>query len=287
MYITVNRPLDPIIRVSYSKTEIVEHVEDIQHPIVREALKLVGIKSTIEITSIADIPARTGLGSSSSFTVGLLNALYAFKDTSRSAESLAQEAAYLEIDVLGEPIGKQDHYSAAYGGLQHFQFYPDESVHINPVICSREVKEKLNQNLLLFYTGIARSASEILAKQQANTTHENQVALNHFLSSAQELLDVLEGSKPLVRVGEILHENWKLKAQLAEGITNPYLDAIYEKAMEAGAGGGKILGAGGGGFFLFYCEPDRQAKLREALSDIKEVPFSFEPQGSQIIFIGS
>ena len=286
MYIVVNKRFDDTIRVSYSETEIVEDVEEIQHPIVREALKSAGVTKGIEIASIADIPARTGLGSSSSFTVGLLNALYAYKGILKSAEDLAREACHIEIDTLGEPIGKQDQYIAAYGGLRYIQFNPDETVFTAPIICSSETKEKLAQNLLLFYTGDTREAGSILKEQKANTKQADKLAsLRRMSNLAFELKEKLnKGSSPDV-LGEFLHKGWLLKRQLASGISSSKIDEFYEKALAAGALGGKILGAGGGGFLLLYCPKEKQPKVREALSNLTLTQFSFEPEGSKIIYI--
>jgi len=284
IYVTVNKKFDDRIRISYSKTEIVDTVEDIRHDIVREAMKLTGVDSGIEITSIADIPSRgTGLGSSSSFAAGLLNALYAYDGKFASAERLAREACRIEIELLGEPIGKQDQYAAAYGGLNHIRFNADGTVFVDPVICSRETKELLTSRLMLFYTGLTRRANTILTEQRKKTDKKLDT-LGEMVRLSEELRDALRGDD-LVKFGEILHRGWCLKKELAGGISNPAIDEYYEKARRAGAVGGKILGAGGGGFLLFYCEEGKQAAVREALSDLKETPFRLEPQGSKIIYV--
>jgi len=286
MYIVVNKRFDNTIRVSYSRTEIVEDVEQIQHPLVREALKWVGITGEMEIVSIADIPAGTGLGSSSSFTVGLLNALYAYKGVLKSAEDLAREACRIEIDVVGEPIGKQDQYIAAYGGIRYIQFNPDETVFTEPIICTRESKEKLNQNLLLFYTGETREAGSILEEQKANVKQADKLdSLRKMRDLALELKSKLAGSPSPDILGEFLHQGWMLKKRLASGISNNRIDRYYQKAIDAGARGGKILGAGGGGFLLLYCPPARQAEVRKALSALTLTKFSLEPEGSKIIYV--
>lgn len=284
IYITVNKRFDNTIRISYSKTEIVNNVDEIQHPIVKEAMKLVGIDTGIEITSIADIPAKTGLGSSSSFTVGLLNALYAYKGVLVNSETLARQACEIEINILKEPIGKQDQYAAAYGGINYIQFNNDETVFINPIICSKETKEYLNENLLLFYTGITRSASEVLNEQKINT-NKKMDNLNKMKLLSQEFQKVLVEGKELSRVGKMLHESWLLKRDISNKISNNFIDDTYELALKSGAIGGKILGAGGGGFLMFYCEPHNHSKLKERLSDLEAVDFKFEPQGSKIIFV--
>lgn len=285
MYVTVNKRFDHTIRVSYSHTEIVDSVDEIKHPIVRETLKLVGLTDSLEITSIADIPAGTGVGSSSSFTVGLLHALYAYKGQHVTAEQLADEACKIEIDILGEPIGKQDQYAAAYGGLQHIQFNPDESVYVDPVICTKETKKMLSNNLLLFYTGITRKSSKIL-REQKNNTKAKLNYLRAIRDLSYRIRDILIRGTDLDEFGGVLHQNWLLKKQLVDSISNDKIDEYYRKARDAGASGGKILGAGGGGFLVLCCEEQRQKKVREILSELKELPFDLEPQGSKIIYVG-
>lgn len=284
IYITVNKRFDDSIRVSYSKTEIVDNVDMIEHPIVRQALKLVGIEKGIEITSIADIPAKTGLGSSSTFTVGLLNALYAYKGVCVNAETLARQACEIEIDILKEPIGKQDQYAAAYGGLNTIQFNNDETVFVNPIICSKETKKFLNDNLLLFYTGITRSASGVLKEQKKNTEAKIK-NLNSMKGFVDDFKNILIKGKDISQVGKLLDQSWKLKKDISGKISNEFIDLNYNLGLENGAIGGKVLGAGGGGFILFYCEPHNQKKLITSLSDLQLVDFKFEPQGSKIIFI--
>lgn len=284
MFITVNKRFDHTIRVSYSKTEIVDTVDEIKHPIVREALKLVGINNGIEITSIADIPSGTGLGSSSSFTVGLLNALYAYLGKYKSAKELAQEACKIEIDILGEPIGKQDQYAVAHGGLLHIQFNPDEEVFVDPIICAKEVKEELNDKLMMFYTGISRRSRDILEEQREKTGQKFEF-LKKMRDLSIDIQRVLIRGKNLDEIGEILHQAWMYKKQLVGTISTSKIDDYYQKARHAGALGGKILGAGGGGFLLLYCERQNQRKVREALSDLKQLPFKLESQGSKIIYV--
>lgn len=284
IYITVNKRFEDSIRVSYSKTEIVENVNEIQHPIVRNALKLVGIDGGIEITSIADIPAKTGLGSSSTFTVGLLNALYAYKGIYASAEKLASEACKIEIEMLGEPIGKQDQYAAAYGGLNYIQFNSDDSVFVEPLICSKETKEYLNNNLMLFYTGMTRSTGEILKDQKKNTDSKHEV-LTQMRDMTKSFKSVISVGKDLNSIGKLLDNAWHLKKQMSNKISSGIIDEHYEKALINGALGGKILGAGGGGFLLLYCESHNQEKLKNVLSELNYVPIKFEGQGSKIIFV--
>lgn len=284
IYITVNKRFDNSIRISYSKTEIVSDISKIQHPIVKQALKLVGIDGGIEITSIADIPAKTGLGSSSTFTVGLLNALYAYKGSYVNAETLARQACDIEIGILKEPIGKQDQYAAAYGGLNCIQFNSDETVFVNPIICSKETKEYFNKNLLLFYTGITRSAGEVLEDQKKNTVNKME-NLNSMKILVEDLRKILIEGKNLSEIGQKLNKSWSLKKDISGKISNEFIDEKYNIALKNGAIGGKVLGAGGGGFLLFYCELHNHKRLISALNDLRLVEFNFEPQGSKIIFI--
>jgi len=287
MYIAVNQPLDETIKVSYWKTEIVESVDQVEHAIAREALKFLGFTNKIEVVSVADILAGTGLGSSGSFTVGLLNALYAYKSKFATKDKLAEEACTIEIDLLGAPIGKQDQYLAAYGGLQYIQFNPDGTVFVEPIVCSDELKMELESNLMLFYTGQARDAGSILAEQQTKTKEPAKFeSLQRMKGLTLEMKRLLNEGKNLREFGELLHDEWMDKKRLARGITNPRIDEYYERALAAGAIGGKLSGAGGGGFLLLYCERDKQPKVREALAELKEVNFSFEYQGSSIIAVG-
>lgn len=286
MYIVVNKGFDDSIRVSYSKTEIVKGVEKIRHPIVREALKLVGVTRGIEIVSIADIPTKTGLGSSSSFTVGLLNSLHAYKGVLKSAEELSREACHIEVDILGEPIGKQDQYIAAYGGLRYIQFNPDETVFTEPIIYAQDNKEELNRNLLLFYTGDTREARSILKQQKTNISQRDKVeSLKKMRDLALELRDSLNSNSSPDILGQFLHKGWLLKKKLASDISNNKIDKYYEKALSAGALGGKIVGAGGGGFLLLYCPREKQLKVRQALSELTLTQFLLEPEGSKIIYV--
>ncbi len=286
MYIIVNKRFDNTIRVSYSRTETLDNIEEIQHPVVREALKLTGINKGIEIVSVADVPSGTGLGSSSSFTVGLLNALYAYKGILKSAEELAREACHIEIDILGEPIGKQDQYIVAYGGFRYIQFNPDETVFTEHIIYAMENKEKLSQNLLLYYTGDTRETKSILKEQKVNSRQRNKIELlKKMRDQALQLREGLNNSSSPDILGKFLHRGWQLKKQLASGISNSRIDEYYEKALRAGALGGKIVGAGGGGFLLLYCPRKKQPKVREALNNLTLTEFSLEPEGSKIIYV--
>jgi D-glycero-alpha-D-manno-heptose-7-phosphate kinase len=285
MYLTVKERFGNTFRVSYSKTEIRDSVEQIEHRAVRECLRTAGTRNGLEITSIGDLPAQSGMGSSSSFTVGLLYALHSLQGHSVSPERLAQEACHIEIDLMGEPIGKQDQYIAAYGGLQLIQFHPDGRVSVDPVVCKPETKRELNRRLLLFYTGTTRAASDILSKQ-ATKVKENRNALRRLCEIAFAVRDVFTSGNDLNEFGRLLHAAWECKKTLEQTISNPVIDSLYERAMEAGALGGKLLGAGSGGFLLFFCEPHRQDRLRSALQNLQEVRFSLEPSGTRVIYVG-
>lgn len=286
IYITVNKKFDDLIRVSYSKTEMVPSVDEIEHNIIRAALKIVGIEKGVDIVYMGDIPlgsAGIGLGSSSSLAVGVLNALYAYKGKHVSAEHLAQKACEIEIDILQQPIGKQDQYAAAYGGFNFIQFNRDESVFVDPVICDRVTRQKLNKKLLLFYTGIMRDSSSILSEQK-ESIDDNRITLDAMVELSKVMRDSII-NQDLESIGHFLHESWEHKKKLATKITTVQINEYYERARKAGAIGGKILGAGGGGFILFYCDEAWQDNVRKALFDLKEVPFLFEPQGSKIIYV--
>jgi D-glycero-alpha-D-manno-heptose-7-phosphate kinase len=287
VYVTVNKKFDHRIRVSYSRTEEVSSVDKIKHPLVRESLKLLEIPGGVEITSVADIPARgSGLGSSSSYTVGLLHALHGFACRYAAAEQLAREACDIEINRCGEPIGKQDQYAAAFGGFNFIQFYPDDSVSIEPIICRRETLQHLQENILVFYTGITRSASGVLKNQQEALASEKskQKVLRRMVDLAHDLKAELQKNN-LDAFGDIIHENWVLKRSLTSAISNDSVDSWYERARKAGAVGGKLLGAGSGGFLMFYAPRERHPQITQALRELRPIEFRFEPQGSKIIFV--
>jgi D-glycero-alpha-D-manno-heptose-7-phosphate kinase len=286
VYLTLQQKFDHHIRIGYSRTEEVERVDDIQHPIVRHCLKMLGPRQGIEITSHADIPSRgSGLGSSSSFTVGLFNGLYAFQGRHASPQALAEKACHVEIDLCGDPIGKQDQYAAAFGGLRMYHFHPDGSVKVEPLICQARTIENLQHNLLMFYTGITRNAGDILREQTRVLGREQAAihAMRGIVENAHALRRELENGNP-DGVGEILHHSWMLKRSLTNGISSPEIDGWYEAARNAGAMGGKILGAGGGGFLLLYVHREQQAAVKQALSRLRQIPFHFENEGSKIIF---
>jgi len=288
VYVMINKKFDDYIRVGYSRTELVYKIDEIQHNIIREALRLVGgIEKRLDIVYMADVlPIKygTGLGVSSSIAVGVLNALYAFKGEHVSAKTLAQQACKIEIDILGAPIGKQDQYAAAYGGFNYIRFNNDESVFIEPVIFDKQTKDKLNRNLLLFYTEL-NSDSEAVLKEQKRNTYDNKdtrSTLTRMVRLADELRSELRQNN-IAGLGHTLHKGWLAKRRLASKITNRTINDWYERALSAGAVGGKILGSGGGGFLLLYCEEEHQDSVRKALSDLRDMEFSFEPEGSKII----
>ena len=269
--------------LKYSKTETVQDINDIEHPILRECLKKENV-SGLEIASIADVPQGTGLGSSSAFTVGLIKNLKTWKREYISDEELAQAACDMEINVLKNPIGKQDQYAAAYGGLNYYQFNKDGSVFVEPIIMSKESYHKLEENLIMLYVGGEHSASEILKEQSKNMTSaaDKEAGQKRIVELTHVLKYELEHGN-IDAVGEILDENWRIKKTLAKGISNPKFDEWYDRAKNNGAIGGKILGAGGSGFFLFYVPKERQKQFREAMSDLPEMKFEFDHQGCTVM----
>ncbi len=284
IYICVNRKFDDHIRLSYAKTENVKYVEHIEHPLFREGLKLLQVRGGIEISSMADIPSRgTGLGSSSAFTVGLINALKTYRREKVSKDLLASLACEIELDKCGEPIGKQDQYAVSYGGLNIIHFYPDESVAVDPVNCTSKVLNQLEESILVFFTGRTRSASEILKKQSFEIQNTDQKKLLHrMVELVFEMKKELERGS-LENFGEFLDENWKLKAQLTPGITDSDIDRWYSTGIKNGALGGKLLGAGNGGFMIFFAPVERHKEISQALSSLQPVKFQFDTEGSQII----
>ncbi len=292
MHITVNDRFDQSYRLAYSKTEICERPAQVEHKIFRTILQKYETLSRarnggrgLEILSMADIPAGTGLGSSSSFTVGLLHAMKAHIGTFQSAEQLAREASQIEIEELGEPIGKQDQYAAAYGGLQFIRFHPSGEVSADPVICTQQSKAELQASIVLFYTGMTRSASQVLSEQKSNTGKKRET-LREMKKLAERAKQTLEQGRPMREFGEILDQGWQLKKTLASGISAQQIDEWYARAKSAGAWGGKILGAGGGGFLMMLCAPEKQAQMKEALKELRVIPVELESWGSKIIFVG-
>lgn len=270
--------------LKYSQTEIVEDINDINHKIFRCVLNDMKIEG-VEISSTADVPSGTGLGSSSSFTVGLLHTLYCYKGKYVSKSRLAQEACQVEINKLGNPIGKQDQYAAAFGGMNFISFHQDDTVSVEPVITKAETINRLQENLMMFYTGLTHDANVILAEQKKNISQEDKTRnLIQMRDLARDMKHSLENNE-LSDFGKILNEGWIRKKELAGGITNPKIDELYETAMKNGATGGKLLGAGGGGFLLFYCPKEYQERLKNQLR-LRHFPFSFEHDGSSVVYIG-
>ena len=287
VYVTVSPKFDNAVRVSYSRTEEVEHAAKVEHPLVRESLALLGIDGGVEITSVADIPARgTGLGSSSSFTVGLLNALHAYRGRYATASDLAQQSCQIEIERCGEPIGKQDQYAAAYGGFNFIRFNPDDSVEVKKVLCKPELIADLQARLMFFYSGITRSASTLLREQSAQMARckDKHDGMSEMVRMAEAAFDDLCDGR-IDGLGAMLNDAWQIKRSMTNGISNPLIDEVYEAAIGAGAEGGKLLGAGGGGFLMFLVPPQKQQSVRAALRQLRETPFRFNPQGSNIIFV--
>lgn len=283
IYVIVKERFDDLIRIGYTRTEMVESVDQIQHELVREAMRMVGIEKGIEISTMADIPSEgSGLGSSSTVTVGLLNALYAYKGESVTAETLARQACEIEIDILGKPIGKQDQYIAAYGGLRHFRFYPNEEVEVNSIDLDEGARQRLCESLLLFWTGVTRNASDVLSEQKSNIANKMHL-LTEMRDQADELARLLKVGA-IASLGQTLREGWLRKRQLASGITNSRIDELFDLAMSAGAIGGKVTGAGGGGFFLVCVPPENRAAVRKKLAHLRELPISLSRDGSKVIF---
>jgi D-glycero-alpha-D-manno-heptose-7-phosphate kinase len=282
VYITVNRRFDNSLRISYSQTEIADEVKDIQHDIVREALNMVGVKGGLEITSIADVPAGTGMGSSSSFSVGLLNALYTFVGKTMSSEDLAECACNLEIGVLKHPIGKQDQYAAAYGGINYFKFASDGSVERRHIFLKDEDVLQLEHRLILFYLGTNRDANGILREQKADIASRIGT-LDEMRAQADELFEILTSEGFNEKFGNILHKGWLLKRTLTGKISNSIIDGYYQKALDAGAVGGKLLGAGGGGFLLLYCDDQNRECVKNVLG-LRSLHFRVSLYGSQVVF---
>jgi D-glycero-alpha-D-manno-heptose-7-phosphate kinase len=283
MYVMIHPYFHEKLRVKYSRTEDVDSVDQLQHPIVRECLRMMDVTSGVEIASIADIPAGLGLGSSSSFTVCLLHALNAHRGQYATKERLAAEACCIEIERLGEPIGKQDQYAAAYGGLNYIRFLPDDSVEVEPLTLNAHVTGELLRRLLLFYVGSPRSARDVLAEQRQTISEGARFADAERLAALAGEMRAAITRGQLGVIGEILHEGWRLKKGLASNITTTEVDQIYDTARRAGAAGGKLLGAGSGGFMLFYCEPHFQPAVRAALH-LRELPLRCDTEGSKIIY---
>ena len=283
MYLTLHKNFhEDQIRLKYSQTETVKNIDEIEHRYFKQCLKDFGITG-VEISSVADIPSGTGLGSSSVFTVALLHLLHTYKGEYVSKYKLAKDACEVEIEKLGEPIGKQDQFAAAFGGLNFYEFQPSGFVNVEPIIMKRESYQELENNILMFYLGGVHSASQILKEQSKNIEAEDKAKAQLKMCNLTRTLKAELQNNNIDAMGELLHENWMLKKSLASGITNPLIDEVYEKAIRAGALGGKLLGAGGAGFMIFYVKPENQSYVREALKDLREMDFEMDNSGASIV----
>jgi len=286
MYVTVSPRFKASTRVAYTKTEIADSIDEIEHTIAREALRMTELGKHLEITTIGDVPSGTGLGSSSSLAVGLINALNAYKGQITSPQQLAEQACQIEIDILKKPIGKQDQYAASYGSLNYIRFHPDNSVDVEPVPYKPETLSELESRTLLLYTAQQRSADDILLRQSAGTQHHDTFSvLREMRDLADEMRCVISGNGDIDQFAELLHMGWKLKKSLGFGISNQRIDDWYSAARKAGAQGGKLLGAGGGGFLLLIAPQEKHQAIRDALGNPREIPFEVDRRGSRIIFI--
>ena len=282
IYITAHKRYDDLIRASYSKTEIVDNIKDVEHELIRESLKYLNVKKGIEVVSISDVTGHgTGLGSSSSYTVGLINAISALTSKKRSRFNLANDACKIEIDFCRHPIGKQDQFATSFGGLNEI-IYTKKNINVMPINISSNNLNKLSKNLLLFDTGIKRKSSKILSKQ-TNLYKESKK-----FEATKKMVDMIPDMKKALLsdidlVGEILDESWKIKKSLVDGITNKTINSYYNKAIKNGAIGGKLCGAGGGGFLLLYCKKENHNKLRKSLNSLKELEFEFDYEGASLL----
>ena len=285
VYAIVKERFDDMIYINYSSKETVNRVDQIRHDLVREAMKITGIDNGIEITTLADIPSSgSGLGSSSSITVALLHALYSYQNTLVTAEQLAMEACHIEIDILGKPIGRQDQYAAAFGGVNRLIFNSDDTTQRIAVPIKSAYKRKFASSLLLYYTGITRQADTILSRQKANMETEKKRENLHAMVALVEPFTRAMERGDIQTCAELLDRNWRLKQQLASGISNPDIEKMYGHAKSAGALAGKICGAGGGGFLLLLASRENQNRVFEAMQDYREMPFMIEDSGSKVIF---
>ena len=286
IYVLVKPRFEKGIRLSYSRTENVTCREEIEHPLVRNALSMFGISESIEIVSTADIPSTgTGLGSSSSFSVGLIRALNAFRGEVWSDRACAELACKLEIELCESPIGKQDQYAASFGGLKVYKFNQDDSVSVQSVACNKNTIEKLNEQTLVFYIGGDRNANEILRQQSVELQQEKKAkGMAKMVDLVWDLKQEFE-SQSVENFGPILHENWLIKRDLSPGVSNSFIDDMYAQGLACGASGGKLLGAGGGGFMIFHAATDAiRSKIRARFAKLREVPFEVEQSGSSVIF---
>jgi len=285
VYAIVKERFDDMIYINYSKKETVAHVDEIRHDLVREAMKMTGVENGIEITTLADIPSSgSGLGSSSSITVALLHALYTYRNKLVTAEQLAADACRIEIDILAKPIGRQDQYAAAYGGVNKFTFSAGDITDREPVMMTSAVRRKFSSSLLLYYTGITRSADEILGQQKSNllSTATFEI-MRRMVSLVDPFTDAMKNGD-ILTCAELMDKNWRMKQTMAAGISNDRIEAMYHTARKAGALAGKIAGAGGGGFLLLFVPREKQNDVFEALKNYRELPFMFSESGSMVIF---
>lgn len=285
MYLALHRYFyeDQIV-LKYSKTEVVNEYDEIEHKIFRQCLKDFDIKG-VEISSMADIPAGTGLGSSSTFTVGLLHLLYAYQGKYMSKYKLAKDACEVEIEKLGEPIGKQDQFAASFGGLNFYEFQPNGFVNVEPIVMKKDSYLELEKNLMMFYLGGTHDASAILKEQSNNIRQSDKIAIQKQMCDITRNLKEELQKNNIDAMGGLLHENWMLKKNLATGISSLFIDDVYDRAIKSGAMGGKLLGAGGSGFMLFYVKNERQDSVRRALCDLKEFEFEMDNSGTTIVQI--
>ena len=282
IYVTIHKRFDNSLRIAYSKTEIVKHADELEHDIVKACLEMVGIDNGIEITTIGEVPAGTGMGSSSTLTVGLLNALYSYVGQRLSAYELMDKACQVEIDILRQPIGKQDQAAAAFGGLNYFKFCPDGTVEREQIELAQEDFKNLESKLVVLYTGLTHSAGLILNEQKKNTDKHLE-SMNEIRNQADWLRNKLLSEGFNDYFGDMLCHGWDKKKCLSKGISNPEIDRLYQQGLQAGALGGKLLGAGGGGFLMFYCEEDKQDKLKKALG-LQQLYFKVARYGSRVVY---
>jgi D-glycero-alpha-D-manno-heptose-7-phosphate kinase len=283
IFVTIKNRFDNKLRIGYTITEMVDQVSEIQHDLIRESLQKTGIAQGVEITTMGDIPsAGSGLGSSSAVTVGSLHAMYTYLSENMTTDRLAREACEIEVDILKKPIGYQDQYISAFGGFRLIEFKPGNEISVSRVKMDADLQRRLDENLMLFFTGATRQAGSILEEQQANINQRLPI-LRELKSMAYQARDELQKGN-LDMIGQLLDLSWTLKKQLASKISNSSIDDVYETACKAGALGGKITGAGGGGFLLLYCPSERQAAVRQALHGMRELPFHFEQDGAKVIF---
>jgi len=286
IYVVVKRQagiVEKKYRINWSKVEFCDHIDEIEHPIVREALRLLEIDYPLEITTFSDIPAGTGLGSSSAFAVGLLHALFALKGEMVTKYDLASLAAQIEVDILQRPIGKQDHFASSYGNINVFNFMPDEQVIVEPVFYSSDAWHDLQDRLTLFYTKVKRDAAEVLSLQSQQTDNKRPT-LRAMADLVEPMKEVLSQGENLNKFGELLHQNWVLKRTITTEISNSFIDEMYNRALQAGALGGKLLGAGGGGFLLLFADPSKLHDIKEELSEYTSINIGFDQGGTRITY---